>query len=86
MILVTGAAGKTGRSIVQALAERELAVRALVRHPDQLPGLKALGADQDTLESVFQAPSERDRVFQKNEKAAKNNPNNISKCMNVLMA
>lgn len=30
--------------------------------------LKALGADQDTLESVFQAPSERDRVFQKNEK------------------
>jgi NAD(P)H dehydrogenase (quinone) len=46
MILVTGAAGKTGRSIVQALAERELAVRVLVRHPDQLPGLKALGADQ----------------------------------------
>ena len=30
--------------------------------------LKALGADPETLENVFQAPSERDRVFQRMEK------------------
>ncbi len=44
MILVTGAAGKTGRAIIQALAKSGEAVRALARHPEQVARLEALGA------------------------------------------
>jgi NAD(P)H dehydrogenase (quinone) len=44
MILVTGAAGKTGKAIVKALAARGAKVRALVRRPEQVPALTALGA------------------------------------------
>jgi NAD(P)H dehydrogenase (quinone) len=44
MILVTGAAGKTGKAIVKALAAKGAAVRALVRRPEQIGELKALGA------------------------------------------
>jgi uncharacterized protein YbjT (DUF2867 family) len=44
MILVTGAAGKTGKAIVKALAARGAAVRALVRRSEQVGELKALGA------------------------------------------
>lgn len=44
MILVTGAAGKTGTHLVRALAERGHAVRALVRREEQVERLKALGA------------------------------------------
>jgi len=44
MILVTGAAGKTGNAVVKALAERGAKVRALVRRPEQAPALAALGA------------------------------------------
>lgn len=44
MILVTGAAGKTGKAIVKALAERGANVRALIRHSEQASELKALGA------------------------------------------
>jgi len=44
MILVTGAAGKTGRAVVRALAERREPVRALIHRPDQASGLQALGA------------------------------------------
>lgn len=44
MVLVTGAAGKTGRAVVRALAGRGLRVRALVfREEDSLP-LRQLGA------------------------------------------
>jgi len=45
MILVTGAAGKTGRAIIQALANRGEPVRALARQPDQVARLEALGVD-----------------------------------------
>ena len=45
MILVTGAAGKTGRAIIQALANSRKPVRALVRRPDQVARLEALGVD-----------------------------------------
>ena len=45
MILITGAAGKTGRAIIQALAKRGETVRALVHRPDQVASLKVLGAD-----------------------------------------
>jgi NAD(P)H dehydrogenase (quinone) len=44
MILVTGAAGKTGKAVVKALAAKGARVRALVRRPEHAAALKALGA------------------------------------------
>jgi len=44
MILVTGAAGKTGKAVVKALAAKGANVRALVRRPEQAEALRALGA------------------------------------------
>jgi NAD(P)H dehydrogenase (quinone) len=44
MILVTGAAGKTGKAVVAALAARGARVRVLLRNPAQAPVLTALGA------------------------------------------
>ncbi len=38
MILVTGAGGKTGQAIIAALADRKVAVRALVRGRKLIPG------------------------------------------------
>ena len=46
MIVVSGAAGKTGRAIVRALAERGAAVRAWVRRESQAEALRALGASE----------------------------------------
>jgi NAD(P)H dehydrogenase (quinone) len=46
MILVTGAAGKTGRAVIQALSRREVRVRALVRSQAQVPAVKRVGADE----------------------------------------
>jgi NAD(P)H dehydrogenase (quinone) len=45
MILVTGAAGKTGRAIIQELMQRGETVRALVHRADQVASLKALGVE-----------------------------------------
>ena len=44
MILVTGAAGKTGKVVINALARKGAGVRALVRNPDHAGALTALGA------------------------------------------
>ena len=44
MILTTGAAGKTGRMVIQALAARGAAVRALVHRPEQTQTVEAIGA------------------------------------------
>ena len=44
MILVTGAAGKTGKAVVKALAAKGASVRALVRRTEHVDALKALGA------------------------------------------
>ncbi|MDQ2744294.1 MAG: NmrA family NAD(P)-binding protein [Chloroflexota bacterium] len=44
MILVGGAAGKTGRAVVRALAERGAAVRAWVHHPAQAEEPREAGA------------------------------------------
>jgi NAD(P)H dehydrogenase (quinone) len=44
MILVTGAAGKTGKAVVKAVAAKGALVRALVRNPDHAAALLALGA------------------------------------------
>lgn len=44
MILVTGAAGKTGQAVTRALASRGAKVRALVYRPEQAAWLQKLGA------------------------------------------
>jgi NAD(P)H dehydrogenase (quinone) len=44
MILVTGAAGKTGKAVVKAVAAKGAGVRAFVRNPDHAGALLALGA------------------------------------------
>lgn len=44
MITVTGAAGKTGRAVIRALAQRGQPVRALVRRPTQQQAVRAEGA------------------------------------------
>lgn len=46
MILVTGAAGKTGRAIVRALVARGAAVAVLVHREAHVPPLQALGAQR----------------------------------------
>jgi uncharacterized protein YbjT (DUF2867 family) len=44
MILVTGAAGKTGRAVITALAAKGASVRALVRSAGNASALKEIGA------------------------------------------
>src|SRR5271165_4774509 len=44
MILVTGAAGKTGKAVVKALAAKGANVRALAHRPEHAEALTALGA------------------------------------------
>ena len=46
MIVVTGAAGKTGQAVIRALVEREAAVRAFVYRDERRPLLKELGAQE----------------------------------------
>ena len=46
MILVTGAAGKTGRAIIRALVARRQAVRGLVHRSEQMQAVKSLGAKE----------------------------------------
>jgi len=46
MILVTGAAGKTGQAIIQALAGRGAAVRAFVYRPDQAARVQSSGTQE----------------------------------------
>jgi NAD(P)H dehydrogenase (quinone) len=43
MILVTGAAGKSGKAVVRALAAKGARVRAFIRNPDHAGSLLALG-------------------------------------------
>jgi NAD(P)H dehydrogenase (quinone) len=49
MILVTGAAGKTGQAVIKALAAKSARVRAFVRRPEQVAAVKALGAAEVNL-------------------------------------
>ncbi len=46
MILVTGAAGKTGQAVIRALIAREATVRALVHRPAQVQTVEGLGAQE----------------------------------------
>lgn len=43
MILITGAAGKTGRSVIKGLLGQGKSIRAFVHRPDQVDVLKELG-------------------------------------------
>jgi NAD(P)H dehydrogenase (quinone) len=45
MILVTGAAGKTGRAVILALTAKGASVRALVHRPEQVTAVEVLGAE-----------------------------------------
>lgn len=46
MILITGAAGKTGQAIIQQLRAHNLPIRAMVRNPKQVESLHMrCGAD-----------------------------------------
>jgi uncharacterized protein YbjT (DUF2867 family) len=44
MILVTGAAGKTGRAVIRTLTTKGEAVRALVHRPEQVRSVEGVGA------------------------------------------
>jgi uncharacterized protein YbjT (DUF2867 family) len=46
LILVTGAAGKTGWAVIRALSAKGEAVRALVYRPEQTQGVEALGVQE----------------------------------------
>ncbi len=46
MILVTGAAGKTGKAVIKALNKKGAAVRAFVRKVDQKKEVENIGADE----------------------------------------
>jgi NAD(P)H dehydrogenase (quinone) len=55
MILITGAAGKTGKAIIRALLARGAAVRAFVRSPAHEASLKAMGL-QETVAGEMDDP------------------------------
>lgn len=46
MILITGAAGKTGKTITQALSKQGFDVRAVVRREDQISEMEKVGAKE----------------------------------------
>ncbi len=52
MILVTGAAGKTGQAAIRALSARGAAVRALVHRPERVRVMQALGAQEVVIGDV----------------------------------
>jgi uncharacterized protein YbjT (DUF2867 family) len=60
MILVTGAAGKTGRAIVHSLVERGEVVRGLVHRSEQVGTLRELGAAE-----VLQGDMYSQQTFEK---------------------
>ena len=46
MILITGASGKTGQSVIRALLAKGETIRALVHRPEQVAALQELGAQE----------------------------------------
>ena len=55
MILVTGAAGKTGKAIVRQLAAQAKLVRAWVRREEQISALRDLGAKEVVVGDIINA-------------------------------
>ena len=56
MILVTGAAGKTGKAVIRALAEKGIDVRALVYRSEQFKMVTELGAKEVVLGDMRSLP------------------------------
>ena len=69
MILVSGAAGKTGRAVIAALARRGQDVRALVRRPEQESAVHDAGAqsvvagDMRDERTVFEAAKGANAIY-----------------------
>ncbi|HEY73088.1 MAG TPA: NmrA family NAD(P)-binding protein [Thermoflexia bacterium] len=63
MILVSGAAGKTGRAVIQALAAKGEAVRALVHRPDQVQLVEEIGA-REAVVGDMRVPAAMERAAQ----------------------
>jgi NAD(P)H dehydrogenase (quinone) len=63
MILVTGAAGKTGQAVIRALVARGAAVRTLVHRPEQAPEVGTLGAAEVLVGEMRDGPT-MDRAAQ----------------------
>ncbi len=57
MILVTGAAGKTGRAVIRALAAAGRPVRGLVRRPGQADLVRGAGARETVVADLLDAHS-----------------------------
>jgi len=55
MILITGAAGKTGLAVIRSLSERGQSVRAFVRSAEQKQRVEAQGADEAVIGDITQA-------------------------------
>jgi NAD(P)H dehydrogenase (quinone) len=62
IILVTGAAGKTGRAIITALLARNRSIRALVYREEQVQPLKSVGVDQGNVGDMRSDATIRDAV------------------------
>jgi uncharacterized protein YbjT (DUF2867 family) len=67
MILVTGAAGKTGRAVLRALIARGEPARALVHGVDQVSLVASLGV-KDVLVGDMRNPSDMGRAFDRVQK------------------
>jgi uncharacterized protein YbjT (DUF2867 family) len=76
MILITGAAGKTGRAVIQALSGRGETLRALVHYPGQIQTVEALGV-QEVLVGDLLSKSALDEAFQ-DARAVYHIPPNVS--------
>lgn len=76
MILITGAAGKTGRAVIQALSVRGETLRALVHYPGQIQTVEALGV-QEVLVGDLLSKSALDEAFQ-DARAVYHIPPNVS--------
>ncbi len=63
MILITGSAGKTGQSVLQALVERGAPVRALVHQPEQIRAVEISGA-QDVVVGDMKSQETMERAVQ----------------------
>jgi uncharacterized protein YbjT (DUF2867 family) len=64
MILVTGATGTIGRTLLRLLAERDVPVRAMSRTPERIPaGIDAVHGDFEDSDSLRKAVDGVDAVF-----------------------
>ncbi len=57
MILITGAAGKTGRALIRALEQRGEPLRAIVHRPAQAQALTALGVEEVLVADLLEGPA-----------------------------